>query len=113
MMKRLRTASSPFLQPLDGSQPADEQSESEAEQEERISAFGLGKLKGNGDLLPLLPIPLKPVVSAATSPISCQKKSMTSSQRGISPRPQLHVARWQYNQQESANIFPSHSFQVC
>lgn len=62
MMKRLRTASSPYLQPLTASQIDLSHADGEIEPGDRIAAIGLDKLKGKGNLLPLLPIPAKPAV---------------------------------------------------
>ena len=61
-MKRLRTASSPYLQPLSGSQVDLSHTNGEVDPGEKIAAIGLDKLKGKGNLLPLLPIPAKPAV---------------------------------------------------
>lgn len=65
MMKRLRTASSPYLQPLSKSQIAMDEANGEIngpEGTDMIAAIGLDKLKGNADLLPPLPIPPRPAV---------------------------------------------------
>ena len=64
MMKRLRTASSPYLKPLSGSLTDLSHTNGEVEQGDRIAAIGLDKLKAKGNLLPLLPIPAKPAVRA-------------------------------------------------
>ena len=62
MMKRLRTASSPYLHPLNASHTDLMNANGEVEPSDKIAAIGLEKLKAKGNLLPLLPIPAKPGV---------------------------------------------------
>lgn len=59
MMKRLRTVSSPFLQPLDGCQP---NPDTYAGPAGTLGTGAIDKLKAKGNLLPLLAIPAEPGV---------------------------------------------------
>lgn len=61
-MKRLRTTSSPYLQPLSDSQTDLSGANGELDAGDRIAAIGLDRLKAKGNLLPLLPIPPKSTV---------------------------------------------------
>ena len=73
MIKRLRTASSPYLQPPHAAESGMEGvdlTNGGKEDGDRIGAIGLDKLKGRGNLLPLLPIPAKPGVKLLVNPIT-------------------------------------------